>query len=33
MTEVGMKREIVLLESEKSLEDHYYTANVCVIVM
>ena len=26
-----MKREITLLESEKSLEDLYHTADVCLI--
>ena len=28
---MGLKREIALLESEKSLEDLYHTAYVCLI--
>ena len=31
MTEVGLKREITLLESEKSLEDLYHIADVHLI--
>ena len=31
MTEVGLKREIALLESEKSLKDLYHPVDVCLI--
>ena len=31
MIEVGLKREIALVESEKSLEDLYHTADVRLI--
>ena len=31
MTEVSLKREIALLESEKSLKDLYHTVNVRLI--
>ena len=30
-TKVGMKREIVLLASNKGLEDLYHTTDVCLV--